>query len=549
MRRLLALILVLLLYTVIAGLLAEGVLRVARLAPPAEPPGYFWQTDHPVTGWALQPHAQGRWFNPMYEYDQRIEINSQGLRSPEVCLAVEDATCSTEDVLRILVLGDSYIEALHVPLEATFGQQLAQQLNTTRGPERRRIEVVNVGVSGWGTDQQLLWLREQGARYAPDLILLAFYPGNDFMNNHMALEYANFGGVRKPWFNLEADELALHDFPYDSTAARDSRARFEARLAEILPPAAAGTSPATAGTPSASWLQPLGTWLSQNSALYRYIEPRIRVVAPNLAATLARTGLITPGQETSDQAMGVDYIPVTYGVYATEPAPVWEEAFALTGTLFEALKAEADGLGAELGAVVLTAPEQVDPARWEQELARYPALADMPWALEESTRRAVELLSAAGIPTLNLLPLFREAAVNGAALHFEDDGHWTETGHRFAGALAANFLIVQGLTTPAPGATVAVEIPGHTPHLIWWLLLIVVAILVISIVWSAVQSGPVAWARGVWAGIDTTVELFVFTLRRGQFVVLPLLLVLILFGGLLLIAQSSVVGPFIYPLF
>src|SRR5690606_1799566 len=68
MRRLLALVLVLVLYVLIGGLLAEGVVRVLRVAPPAQSPGYFWQTNHPVTGWTLQPDAAGRWFNPMYEY-------------------------------------------------------------------------------------------------------------------------------------------------------------------------------------------------------------------------------------------------------------------------------------------------------------------------------------------------------------------------------------------------------------------------------------------------------------------------------------------------
>jgi hypothetical protein len=541
-RRVTALVLVLALYTLIAALLAEGAVRLFRLAPPAETPGYFWQTGHPITGWTLQPDIEGRWFNPMYEYDQMVRINSRGLRSPPVCLPTEEP-CDVEDVFRILVLGDSYIEALHVPLDATFGQQIGRWLMGARLAAGRQVEVVNVGVSGWGTDQQLLWLREEGPRYAPDLIVLAFYPGNDFMNNHMALEYANFGGVRKPWFALENGALALHDFPYDGEAARASIPQFEARRGEILPP-----TPAAEVQPSPR-NSPLPGWLHEVSALYRYVEPRIRVAAPGFAANLARWGVLTPGQETSDQEMGAGYIPVTYGVYRAEPEAVWEEAFAVTGALFHALRAEADTLNADLAAVLLTAPEQVHPDRWEAQVARYPAMQAHEWTLERPTQVALELLAEAGIPALNLLPLFREAAADGAALHFRDDGHWTQTGHAFAGALAANFLAVQGLTMPETPTIVPVTIPSSRPHLLVWLLWIVLGIIVLSIAWGAYQTGPRAWLRGAGAGLSTTVELFVFTLRRGQYVLLPLLVVLILFGGLLLIAQSSVVGPFIYPLF
>lgn len=570
-HRLTALLLVLLLYLLIGGVLAEGVVRVLRLAPPTEAPGYFWRTNEPATGWTLQPGAAGRWFNRMYEYDQMIQINSQGLRSPDVCVAVTQdcgcdipvsgaAMCDRENVLRILVLGDSYVEAMHVPLEATFPQKMGARLMNARLADGRQVEVINAGVSGWGTDQQLLWLREHGPRYKPDLIVLAFYPGNDFMNNHMALEYANFGNVRKPWFALEGDELTLNDYPYDSETARESIPQFEARLAEVMPESAADKAADEAAHDAAEEsasvvddgarpLEPLGNWLGEVSALYRYIEPRIRVSAPDIAVNLARWGLITPGQETSDRSMGPSYIPVTYGVYRAEPHPVWQEAFDITGALFHELHAEAQGLDAELAAVVLTAPEQVDRDRWELELTRYPTMQTVEWSLEQPTQVALDLLAEAEIPALNLLPLFREATDNGAYLHFRDDGHWTEEGHAFAGALTANFLAVQGKTTLAAGTIVPVEIPAGSPHWVLWLLAVVVAILILSIGWGAYQIGFVAWARGAWTGLGTTGELLLFTIRRGQYVVLPLLVVLILFGGLLLIAQSSVVGPFIYPLF
>jgi hypothetical protein len=45
------------------------------------------------------------------------------------------------------------------------------------------------------------------------------------------------------------------------------------------------------------------------------------------------------------------------------------------------------------------------------------------------------------------------------------------------------------------------------------------------------------------------VELSRFIIARKKFVLIPLIVVLIIFGGLLLLAQNSAVAPFIYTVF
>ncbi|NVK18561.1 MAG: hypothetical protein HWE30_07705 [Methylocystaceae bacterium] len=44
-------------------------------------------------------------------------------------------------------------------------------------------------------------------------------------------------------------------------------------------------------------------------------------------------------------------------------------------------------------------------------------------------------------------------------------------------------------------------------------------------------------------------ELWAFMKERKKFWLLPILLVMVLFGGLLVLAQGSAVAPFIYTLF
>lgn len=537
LKRTVSLLVLILFYVLLATFVVEGFIRLFNLAAPATAPGFFWNTNAPITGWALEPNAQGRWFNPLYEYDVDVQINNRGLRSPEAIDYDKPA-----DVYRIIVLGDSYAEALQVPLESSFSQQLAQQL----GDAGLRTEVINAGVSGWGTDQQLLWLREEGARYQPDLVVLAVYPGNDFMNNYMPLEYANFGGVRKPFFEWQDGELALRNFPYDKEQAREFARQFEEQMAQSAAETPAETdADAEAGAVSRNGL---GDWLHAHSALYRYLDPRIRVVVPGAAVQLARWGLIEPGQESSDAAIGAAYIPVTYGVYRQPPAPEWEAAFALSGALFDAVHSLAQEMGAETAAVLVTAPEQMEPNRWLRILRRYPAMQTESWALEQSTRRAEELLTAANIPVVDLLPLFQRAAANGVQLHLSDDGHWTEAGHALAAAATGSFLIEAGLIPQLASRTIPVHVPRAWS---WWdaFVWLIVLLLLVSLLVSVYQAGPQAWLRNARVRLGTAGELLRFTMQRRQFVLLPLVVILLLFGGLLIIAQASVVGPFIYTLF
>lgn len=45
------------------------------------------------------------------------------------------------------------------------------------------------------------------------------------------------------------------------------------------------------------------------------------------------------------------------------------------------------------------------------------------------------------------------------------------------------------------------------------------------------------------------VEFFRFLKERKKYWIIPILVVMVLFGGLLLLAQSSAIAPFIYTLF
>jgi hypothetical protein len=60
-----------------------------------------------------------------------------------------------------------------------FTTGIARSLAT----DRDDVEVLNLGVSGYGTDDELHLLRQYGARLAPDRLLAFFFIGNDVHNN------------------------------------------------------------------------------------------------------------------------------------------------------------------------------------------------------------------------------------------------------------------------------------------------------------------------------------------------------------------------------
>ncbi len=108
------------------------------------------------------------------QFGHSVSFNSTGMRDREH--AVE----KREGIFRVLVLGDSFMEALQVPFEASFPGVLERELDRRAG---RRVEIVNASVSGWGTDDELQYLATHGMKWRADLVLVAMTLHNDVSDN------------------------------------------------------------------------------------------------------------------------------------------------------------------------------------------------------------------------------------------------------------------------------------------------------------------------------------------------------------------------------
>jgi lysophospholipase L1-like esterase len=112
------------------------------------------------------------------EFEAPVAINSKGLRNPETPYE------KPEGVYRVLALGDSWTFGYRMEEPDAYPRQLERELRAraaARG-DLRRFEVINAGVIGYSTDQEAAFLRIEGWKYQPDLVLVNYYPVNDTHN-------------------------------------------------------------------------------------------------------------------------------------------------------------------------------------------------------------------------------------------------------------------------------------------------------------------------------------------------------------------------------
>ncbi|MCB9745311.1 MAG: SGNH/GDSL hydrolase family protein [Alphaproteobacteria bacterium] len=168
-RRLLARAALVLGSTVIALLIAEGVVRALGLAPEigtlevSTPGGEFVSHPDPVLRYVPRPGAK--------------DINHLGFRD------TERDPARTPGVQRVLLLGDSVAYGFcdqrgPLPLDRLLNARLEAEL----GPD---VEVFNLGVSGYDAFQEVRMLELRGLALQPDLVLVAAV-AND--NGHASME-------------------------------------------------------------------------------------------------------------------------------------------------------------------------------------------------------------------------------------------------------------------------------------------------------------------------------------------------------------------------
>ena len=381
---------------------------LSRFAPsPQTFPTGFWEPDKYI-GWKGKPGFEGEFKKgSIVSY---VRMNSHGFRDKERRYEKK------EDTFRILVLGDSFTEALQVPLERTFPYILEEKLNSEGGG--KRFEVINLGVSGFGTAQEYLALKYYGLKYNPDLVILEFFIGNDVVNNSLVLETER----ERPFFVLSDGKL--EELPFKIRTSNLSRGKEE-------------TNRDVNGQFRIKYLI-----LKYSTRLFPNIsyslEDRIKQT-PWLANLLWKFGIVNSKPQLPDKYNKKNGIPIIDDyVYAEGYSREWEDAWEITKALI--LKLANELKSQKIGFLVVVIPNEYEFRSdiWDKILGEYPQMRSMRFDLRKPERILSSFFEANRMEYLLLRPEFeRYTKETGKDLHFHSayENHWNANGHMLAADL------------------------------------------------------------------------------------------------------------------
>jgi len=357
----------------------EGYPKIGDFVDSA-PTGFH--TSDPNLGWKLKPGASGEWTGEGASF---VQVNSDGLRDREHTKAKPPNT------LRVAVLGDSFTEAIQVPVEQTFWSKLERKLGNCQAVKgRKNVEVINFGVQGYGTAQELIMLRKKVWDYSPDIVILAFFIGNDVINNSPKLEYDHY----RPFFAYDASGNLVPDMSFRNLAPIDRNEK------------------------AVSFVDRMPSWLVNNSRILQVIK---KVDLDRKKGELSEdfTNLSTQNlKEPQDAA--------------------WQEAWRVTEGLIVTMRNEVVQKNADFLVVTIGDPIQVRP---EPEKRKSFMIKNNIQDLFYAERRLEKLGAREGFRVLNLSEQFQgytdkyQVCAHGFENYVPCGGHWNELGHRLASIL------------------------------------------------------------------------------------------------------------------
>jgi len=203
--------------TVIGLVTAELLIRIIHFQPKgrAMVPYEYLLSDIPGLLYRLAPNHQYEWVYGKTSLTGRgftipVSTNSLGLRDSEPVMPKPPGT------FRIVALGDSFTMALGARVEDGYIEVLERMLNDA-ADKHFTVDVVNCGVGGYNTRQELAFLRSIGVKLDPDLVLLGFQVNDITEQAPLCLD--DFGLLRR------CDSADLGEHRYDALVYNPARDR------------------------------------------------------------------------------------------------------------------------------------------------------------------------------------------------------------------------------------------------------------------------------------------------------------------------------------
>ena len=345
-------------------------------------------TFDPTLGWRLRPDSYS--IKPSYTFKQhQVAINEYGLRNRSI------TATAGGDTTRVIILGDSFSFAVAVPNEKAFPMILEKMLNGSG-----HYEVINAGVSGYGTAQEMLFMKElTGKRIVGDVYLLMISI-NDILDNLRLGEYGSTAKApAQPGFDLAQDGTLKRTHDPQKEYSSNFRPRPTSRFytVEVV-------------------RNRLGTLLQ---------------TMPKVVDVLGRFG-IRPTLWRMPSLI--------YGWYVDETS---EPGVPLMKALIKEIREEAYRNNAVILVSLIPSPIQVYPDVYGQLLTRTyagnKAVAGYFKDPAKPQRIISEICEALEIPYLDLLPILIQN--NAKELYIPADGHFSREGHAVVAQQLGEFVV------------------------------------------------------------------------------------------------------------
>ena len=352
----------------------------------------------PTAGRVYTPNAEVRHTNGL-DFWTESRTNSLGFVDREP-IGLERAAASCH----VAMIGDSYVEALQVPIADKFHVRLEE----LAARELRHLDVTTsaFGIFGTGQVNQLAYY-DEFARYLRPALLVLVFVSNDFMNNAPILEGLNQG--------VDPDRLKQVSATRGADGTITLRPPWpgaEVRMAAMPPPPWH-----TRATDHLTGISPLASWLDakRHASSSDDTDPELIAQVARLSRRSPRYAALLDGwRPTTREGINDPFR------HAQDMPPVYEDALDFTAFALDQFRERADRDGAAL--VILSS--QGMGTRGDLGFDRLTALAE-----------------PRGIPVVDYNDyVLRQGAEPWRDGTWAHDGHWNVAGHRWAAEALLEYL-------------------------------------------------------------------------------------------------------------